>query len=229
MRSRKSSNFSALALGDKEVVTRSRSTTARASLHYPGVTGAKKFRDIARAALGDDVANLMIHQILIARNIIPRAKHANRCRESRALLHVREHEGIARAGMFLVVDQEILFRDAVAELDNLELEALQADAFLAVFSEDERLAVFQLNHVLAACLFVGEVFPGAVVEDVAILEDLDVRGASMGCGLAQRFFQMLLEDVHGAGHERGFRPDGQRNGIERPVRRAIRSGLGLLV
>src|SRR5712691_9984537 len=104
MHSRKSSNFSALALGDKEVVTRSRSTTARASLHYPGVAGAKKFRDIARAALGDDVANLMIHQILVARDIVPRAKHADGRRESRPLLHVRQHEGITRARMFLVVD-----------------------------------------------------------------------------------------------------------------------------
>src|SRR5260370_12347703 len=149
MHSRKSSNFSALALGDKEVVTRSGSAP-RASLHYPGVAGAKKFRDITRAALGDHVANLMIHQILIARNIVPRAKHTNRCRESRALLHVREHERIRGTRMLLVVDQEILFRDAVAERDDLELETLQTDAFLAVFPEDERLAEFHRNHLLAA-------------------------------------------------------------------------------
>src|SRR2546426_10133040 len=123
MHSRKSSNFSALALGDKEVVTRSWSTTARASLHYPGVAGAKKFRDIARAAFGDDVANLMIHQILVARNIVLGAQHANGRREARPLLHVGEHEGIGGAGMLFVVHQQILFRDAVAELHNLELEA----------------------------------------------------------------------------------------------------------
>src|SRR2546422_4222160 len=198
MHSRKSSNFSALALGDKEVVTKSGSATARASLHYPSVAGAKKFRDIARAAFGDDVANLMIHQILIARNIVLGAQHADGRRKSRPLLHVREHEGIGGAGMLFVVHQQILFRDAVPELHNLELEALQADAFFAVFPEDERLAVFQLNHLLAARVFVREVFPGAVVEDVAILEDLDVRGASMRGGLAQRFLQVLLEDVAGA-------------------------------
>ena len=47
-------------------------------------------------------------------------------------------------------------------------------------------------------------------------------------GLLERVLQMLLQDVHGARHESGFRADGQRQRIERPRVRAERSGLGLL-
>ena len=103
-----------------------------------------------------------------------------------------------------------------------------ADALVAVLAEDQRLAVFELDDVLAARFFFGEVEPGAVIEDVAVLQDFDVGRALVRGGFLQSVLQVLLEDVHRAGHEGGFRADGQRQRIERARVGAERSGLGLL-
>ena len=113
--------------------------------------------------------------------------------------------------MMLVVDEQIFFGDAVAELDDFEIEAVQADALVAILAEDERLAVFELDDVLAARVFFGERFPRVIVEDVAVLQNLDVRGALVRGRFLQRVLQVLLENVHRARDERGFRADGERN------------------
>ena len=119
--------------------------------------------------------------------------------------------------MVLVVHEQIFFGDAVAELDDFELEAIQANALVAILAEDERLAVFELDDVLAARVFFRERFPRVVVEDVAVLQNLDVGGAFVRGGFFQRVFQVLLKNVDGARDKRGFRADGQRNRIERAI------------
>ena len=117
---------------------------------------------------------------------------------------------------------------AVAELDDFEFEAIHADALVAILAEDERLAVFELDDVLAARVLFGERFPGAIVEDVAILQNLDVGGALVRGGFFQRVLQVLLENVDRARDEGGFRADGERDGIERAVGGAERSGFRFL-
>ena len=115
--------------------------------------------------------------------------------------------------MVLVVDEQIFFGEAVAvaEVDDFEIEAVHADAFVAILSEDERLAVFEVDDLFAARVFFGERFPRAVVEDIAILQNFDVGGALMRGGFLRGFFEVLLEDIDGAGDERGFRADGERD------------------
>jgi hypothetical protein len=114
-----------------------------------------------------------------------------------------------------VVDDEIGFRDAVAELDDFDVAiGFAADAFVAIFAEDQRLAVFELNDVFAARVFFGDAGPGAVIEDVAVLQNFDKRRAAMRSGLLEGVFQVDLEDVDGAGDKSGFRADGKGNGVE---------------
>ena len=57
-----------------------------------------------------------------------------------------------------------------------------------------------------------------IVEDIAILENLDVGRALVRGGFFQRVFQVLLKNVDGARDEGGFRTDRQRNRIERTIR-----------
>ena len=71
--------------------------------------------------------------------------------------------------------------------------------------------MFELNDVLAARFFFGEVMPRAVVEDVAVLQNLDERGALVRRGSCNVSFRCCLENVHGACDERGFRANGQRH------------------
>ncbi len=92
-----------------------------------------------------------------------------------------------------------------------------ADAFVVVLAEDEGLPVLELQDVFAASVAFGEIEPGAVVEDIAVLEDFDEGRTFVGRGLLERVFQMRLEDIHAARDEGGFRADGQGNGIERAI------------
>ena len=51
--------------------------------------------------------------------------------------------------MVLVVDKQILFRKsvAVAEMNDFEFHAVQANALVAILAVDQRLAVFELDDV----------------------------------------------------------------------------------
>src|SRR4029077_20549479 len=94
--------------------------------------------------------------------------------EAGPVLHVGEQESVRGARVVRVVDDEIGFGNAVAELDDFDVTVgFAANAFVAILAEDERFAVLELHDVLAASVAFGERKPGAVVEDVAVLEDLD--------------------------------------------------------
>src|SRR5262249_50306268 len=125
-----------------------------------------------------------------------------------------------------IVDHEVRFRDAVAELDDFDVAVgLAADALVAIFAEDQRLAMFELDDVFAASVLFRDAGPGAVIKDVAVLQDLDEGGAMMRGSLLESFFQVGLEDVDGAGDEGGFGTDGEGDWIERAIERAVRRGL----
>ena len=132
-------------------------------------------------------------------------------------IHARKREGVNRIWIVLVVDQQIFFGDAVAKRDDFEIQAHEANSFVAIFSEDEWLAVFELDDLLAAGFFFGDGFPRAVVENIAILQDFDVGRTLMRRGFSQGFFQVVLEDVHGARDEGGFGTKRERERAERAV------------
>ncbi len=67
---------------------------------------------------------------------------------------------------------------------------------------------------------------GAVVEDVAVLVDLDERRALVSGGGAQRLRHVRLVRVDRARHERRLRPERQRDRVEGMVLRAERRRLG---
>ena len=95
-----------------------------------------------------------------------------------------------------VMDDEVGFADSVAELNDFDVAVgFAADAFVAIFTEDKRLAVFKLDDVLAASIAFREREPGTIVEDVAILKDFHEGRALVRGRVLQGFFQMALEDV----------------------------------
>ena len=145
--------------------------------------GVQELVDVANAALGGDLANLGIDQVLVTRHIVPAAQDADGGGEAGQLFHLSQQECVGRVAIFLVVDEKVLLRDAVAEIDHLEVEAIETDALLVIFAEDERLAVFEVDDALAARIFFGEALPGAVIEDVAVLQDLDIGRALVSGGV----------------------------------------------
>jgi hypothetical protein len=66
----------------------------------------------------------------------------------------------------------------------------------------------------------------AVVEDVAVLVDLDERGAVVGVGGTEGLDHVLSVEVVGAGHETRLGAERHRQRIERRIDRAHRRGLG---
>ncbi len=190
-------------------------------LHFPGVAGAKEFGEVTGTTLGDDGLDLLVHDIFVAWDVAPGTEDADGSGKIGAAFHVGELEGVGGERMMRVVDDEIGCGDAVGELDDFEITVgFAAYALVAVLAEDHRLAVFQLEDVLAAGIALCQIEPCAVIENVAVLQNLDVGGTFVRGGVSQSVLQVALEDVDGARDEGGFGADGQRNRIEGTVDRA---------
>jgi hypothetical protein len=100
-------------------------------------------------------------------------------------------EEIGERGVGFVVDQEVGFGDAVAERHDLGTEVAEANALVLRFAEDEGLPVLEDEGVLGLAVFFGDVAEGAVVEDVAVLEDLDEGAALVRVGPLDDLLQVL--------------------------------------
>ena len=90
-------------------------------------------------------------------------------------------------------------------------------ALVPVGAEADRLAVLERDEHLLATLLAGHVLEGAVVEDVAVLEDLHERRALVGVGGAEDLDHVLAVEVVGAGHEGRFGAERHRQRVERRV------------
>src|SRR5215813_6270338 len=74
-------------------------------LNLPGVAGSEKLGEIAGAAFGDDVFDLLIHDCLVGRKIVPCAKNSDRSGKPGTMLHVREQEGVGGARVMRVMNE----------------------------------------------------------------------------------------------------------------------------
>ena len=127
--------------------------------------------------------------------------------------------------MLRVVDNERVLPH-VRDVDDLEraVGALHR-ATLVLLAEADRLAGLEHDHVVLARLLLAHGVEGAVVEDVAVLVDLDERRALVLGGGAQDLSHMAAVGVHRARHERGLRAERERERVERVVLRAEGRGL----
>jgi len=106
----------------------------------------------------------------------------------------------------------VLLADPVAETNHLELETHQADALVA-FLRTRGLSVLEHDRALLAHVALGEAVPGAVVEDIAVLQDLHEGRALVGSGALEGGLEVRLEHVHRSGHERGLRARARESGL----------------
>src|SRR3954451_17284596 len=87
-------------------------------------------------------------------------------------------------------------------------------AALALGAEPDRRAVLEPDLVVLPLPLGSNGVERAVVEDVAVLVDLDEGRAVVRRGGAQRLGHVLLVSVDRAGDERRFRAERKRDGIE---------------
>lgn len=141
--------------------------------------------------------------------------------------HAREHKGKARLIRFFVVEEEIVLGNTVSELDDFwTIHFVDTDAFIAVFSEDERFAVFEVDDVVGFLIFFGGVGEGTGIEDVAILIDLDEGCSLVMGGTFEDVGEVLDIDIDGASGKRGFRADGDAEGGDGIINGSVRSTFG---
>src|SRR5205823_9928711 len=99
---------------------------------------------------------------------------------------------------------------------------VEADALVLVLPKNQRLAMLQLDHGVELAGLVRGIIPSVVVEDIAVLIDLDERSPFMLGGPLERLAQVLHVYVDRAGDERSLAADGNRQWIERIIDRAVR-------
>ena len=115
---------------------------------------------------------------------------------------------------------DVAFAHPVTELDHLGTHPVHADAAVAVLAEDERLAILEHELMVGLDSLVADFLESVIVEDVAILKDLDKRSAAICVGALEHFAEMFLLDVDRAGDERRIRTKRDRHRIEREINRA---------
>jgi hypothetical protein len=134
------------------------------------------------------------------------AEHPERRRTHRAEREPRHRERDRRLGMVRVPYERVSV--AVEYLDRPVLA--QPDRALAVLPEPHGLAVLEVDPVR---LVVAHGLERIVVVDVAVLEDLDERGALVHGGRAQHLGQLLAIGVDRARDERRVGPIASESGL----------------
>src|SRR5439155_15408254 len=177
-------------------------------LHDPGIVAGEKFFELAAALLGHDILDLLVEKIVVGR-ALHAPVHADAFRKAR-IDHSTEQ--ISQAGLLglFVVDEQVVNRDAATQSNHFRIHSVQANALVAVLAENERLTVFEVQGVIRLDAFVGGVIENAVVEDLAVLINLNEGCAFMSRGAFQNFRQMIDVDVDGTGDKSGLSADGQR-------------------
>src|SRR5229473_4622096 len=117
---------------------------------------------------------------------------------------------------------EILLRDAVAELHDLGPLPVHPNTLLAILAEDQRLAMLEHQLMIGLDLLVRHIVESAVIENIAVLQNLDERGPTMGMRALEHLALMLLLDVHRAGDEAGAGTERERDRIKRIIDRSGR-------
>jgi len=134
----------------------------------PGIQAGEELLDIAFAAAGGGFGDLALDGLVVDGELDV-AEDADGFGEF-GVAHAAEEEGEGGFfGEFIMVD-EVLLGD-VGSGANFRGETVEADAFIAIFAEDEGLAVLEVKQMIGQGVARAEVFEGAIVEDDAVLVD----------------------------------------------------------
>src|SRR2546422_5497561 len=110
-----------------------------------------------------------------------------------------------------IVNQDIGFGDPTfADGHYFRMRAFHANALVAILAEDHWLAMFEIEHLVRSHAALGKIIERAVVEDVAVLIDLEERNAFVLRGSFDHRAEMLHVDVDRTADESSLAGDCQR-------------------
>src|SRR4029078_9864286 len=190
----------------------------------PGVLAAKQRLQCGRVVLLGLTrrSNLRARRIVVGR-LADLTEDAHHHVLEVLLRQAGKRKGVGRILNRGVVDDDLVRRH-VSGLGDLESVAGLDHAVLTVGAERDRLAVADVDDPLLGA-FLTQRVEGTVVEDRAVLQDLDQRGTAVGSRRPQHLGQSLAVGVQGAADERRVGAERQRHWVERVVQRAHRRGL----
>src|SRR3954451_13540316 len=159
------------------------SCSAVTSVDPPGVAACEQCGQIAGTCLRRCLVDLLVDLVVVGR-----ALHGSEDADGRhAVIDVAEARQHERERRFLVRDVVDQQGALVALVDVDDLEATvprQPHALLQVGAEPDGFTLFQPDDGRVAGLGLLEHIEGAVVEDVAVLQDFDESGAAVLAGRA---------------------------------------------
>ena len=140
--------------------------------HLPDVVGLKEFGKVVVLLCSLHLLYLSSDTVVVCRSI-DIADDTESYWETVAIAHEGELELQGVVFAVSIVHEDVSLCDAVlAYLDNLQAKAFLHETILAVFTEDERFAVLNVDGVLRASLLRIDVVVSAIVEDDTVLENL---------------------------------------------------------
>ena len=156
--------------------------------HFPSIIGHQQLLEVVIVLLGAHFLDLGMYGFVVGR-LVHIADDTEGDGEVRSF-HQSEFQlqGVVHA--VGVVHQNVFLGDSVfAKLHHFQAEAFLHQAIFAVFTENHRPAVFQIDGVLGASFFVVNRVVRTVVEDDAVLEDFADGGTVMVVGCFQDFYR----------------------------------------
>src|SRR6516164_617104 len=197
----------------------------RGSADFPGVGAGQERAQVAVTLLGAGVDELGGHEFVVG---IPwhLPEHPDRgVREVRPV-QAGQRERVRRVSGVRVVRQQRVRVGALGD-DRLQRAVPgEPEPLGAVRAEPDRLTVLQPDQPGIARVRLLQRRERVVVEDRAVLVDLDERSALVVRGGPEHAREVLAVGVDRPGHEAGLRAERQRDRVERGVQRAERGRLG---
>ena len=154
-------------------------------LYGPDVVGLQQFLEVVVLLLGADLSELSVNGIVVGGSIDV-ADDTEGYGEAVAITHQGE---LQLQGVVLavgIVNEYVVDGVAVlANLDNLQAEALLYETELVVLTKDELLAVLDIDSILLTALLIIYGLVAAIVEDDAVLQYLGYAGTLVLVGSLQ--------------------------------------------
>src|SRR5947209_15958248 len=157
----------------------------RAPSNLPGGTRVQKLGEVAGALSLLGLDQLVLHGVAVG-GTLDGAEHADGRGLERPACQTGQHEGQPRLVALLVVYEDLVLPD-VGYVDDLgPALSVEDDAPRSVRTEADGLAVLEGDQHLGPRLARGDLLEGAVVEEVAVLIDLDEGAALVVVGATER-------------------------------------------
>jgi len=196
----------------------------------PGLVPPEQFIQIALPLAPDHLFYLIIEQFFVA-GAVRFIKHAEGPGQMSFHPRVVEHayQDLRLKEILFIVYPAVVFADAIPQLDDDGPEPIETDAFFALRAENERLPLFEKKGLHGFGPFFGEDLKSPVIEDIAVLIDLQEAGAFMCMTAEQHLLKMFGIAVHAPGYETGIGAPGERQHIEGMVDASVGGRFGHLV